>query len=359
MSGRGPDRFYIDDKATVREAIGCIDRNASGISLVVDSDGRLLATVTDGDIRRFVLDGLSLDLPVQELIARKAGSKYPEPVTAPAGTSSGDLVKLMTEAKIRHIPLVNRSGQVTDLVVLDDLIPMAELPVQAVVMAGGYGTRLHPLTEDTPKPLLPIGDRPLMEHVIDQLRSSGIHNVNITTHYLAEMISEHFGTGESFGVRISYIPEEQPLGTAGALSLLENTDEPLLVVNGDIITRVDYRDMLKFHREEQAQMTVGVRQYEFEVPYGVIESDGIRVVGLREKPGYRLLVNAGIYLMEPGVRSLVPLGRRLDMTQLIEVLIAGGGKVACFPVVEYWLDAGQHETYKQAQEDMSTMDGQE
>jgi NDP-sugar pyrophosphorylase family protein len=199
--------------------------------------------------------------------------------------------------------------------------------------------------------MLPVGDRPLMEYTIEQLKKAGISNLNITTHYLTDKISEHFGDGSDFGVDINYVREEHPLGTAGALGLMEPPDETLLVINGDILTRVDFRAMLEFHRKHQAALTVGVRQYELEVPFGVLDCRGPDVVGLSEKPRHRFLVNAGVYLLDSSVHSYIPRDAFLNMTDLIEKLIADGRKVVSFPILEYWLDIGHPTDYKQAQED--------
>jgi NDP-sugar pyrophosphorylase family protein len=219
-------------------------------------------------------------------------------------------------------------------------------------MAGGFGKRLLPLTQNTPKPMLPIGEQPLMERMIGQLRDAGIHRVNVTTHFEPEKIRDYFGDGERFGVNLNYVSEERPLGTAGALRLIETKKEPLLIINGDILTRVDFRAMLDFHREHQADLTVGVREYDFQVPYGVIETEGARVTGVNEKPVYKFFVNAGIYLLQPALDEFIPKDERFDMTDLIEKLIAAGRTVASFPIMEYWLDIGRLADYERAQEDV-------
>jgi NDP-sugar pyrophosphorylase family protein len=218
-------------------------------------------------------------------------------------------------------------------------------------MAGGLGTRLRPLTDDTPKPMLPVGGRPLMEHIIGQLRESGIRRVNITTHYRHDKIAEHFGDGDGFGVEIEYVSEERPLGTAGALSLLAACAEPLLVVNGDILTRVDFRAMLGFHRRQEAAFTVGVRRFAVDVPYGIVETEGPEVREITEKPRFEFLVNAGIYLLEPEIVRLIPVDTRFEMNDLIGLAIAEGRRVVNFPIVEYWLDIGRPGDYAQAQAD--------
>ena len=206
--------------------------------------------------------------------------------------------------------------------------------------------------------MLPVGDRPLMQRIVEQLRQAGIRRVNISTHYLPEKIIEHFGDGRDFGVTLNYVTEDRPLGTAGALSLMEMPNEPLLVINGDILTRVDFRAMLAYHREHEADLTVGVRQYDLRVPYGVVECEGPRVRQLREKPQISFLVNAGIYLLEPSVHCYIPNGQCFDMTDLIEKLLAEGQMVVSFPIVEYWLDVGQHEDYEKAQEDIKAWESE-
>ena len=237
---------------------------------------------------------------------------------------------MMTERDIRHIPLLNEGDQVVDVALLSELVKEYELPLRAIVMAGGYGTRLRPLTDDLPKPMLPIGDRPLLEIIVNGLREAGIRQVNVATHYKGEMIAEHFKDGQDFGVDIRYVHEDQPLGTAGALSLLEESDEPLLVINGDILTRVDFHAMLNFHREHNADLTVAVRQYEFRVPYGVIDTDGTAVKGISEKPLFRQFINAGIYLLNPSIRRLIPNGQHYDIPDLIQQLLKENRPVVCF-----------------------------
>jgi NDP-sugar pyrophosphorylase family protein len=312
----------------------------------------LLGAITDGDIRRAMLADLSLDTAVSKVLELKANSSYPNPVTAQANTDQATLLELMRQHRIHQLPLLDDDGRVVGLITLDELLPNKVLPLQAVIMAGGFGTRLRPLTENLPKPMLPVGDKPVMELMINQMREVGIRTVNITTHYLPEKIMDYFGDGQTFGVDINYINENQPLGTAGALSLMDSPQEPLLVINGDILTGVDFRTMFTYHQEHQADLTVGVRQYDIKIPYGVLECDGPIVLGLREKPVYNFFVNAGIYLLQPEVHQYIPTGQRFDMTDLIEHLITTHHKVISFPIVEYWLDIGQHSDYQKAQNDI-------
>ncbi len=342
----------IPPDSTIRDAITCIDRNERGIALITDAQYHLLGTISDGDIRRAMLAGDTLDTPISRLLARKAASPYPKPVTAPAGTDRATLLELMQERLIRQVPTVDDEGRVVELVTLDELIPRQVLPVQAVIMAGGQGTRLRPLTETLPKPMLPVGDRPLMAHLVEQLRHSGIRRVSVTTNYLARKITDYFGDGSEFGVEMNYVTEDQPLGTAGGVGLVEQGDGPLLVINGDILTRVDFRAMLDYHQETNAALTVAVRRYDFTVPYGVVACEGGIVTGLLEKPSYGFFVNAGIYLLSPVAHRLIPKARPMDMTDLIEQLLAAGHTVASFLIHEYWLDIGQPDDYRRAQEDI-------
>jgi len=330
----------------------CVDRGSCGIALVVDQERRLLGTITDGDVRRAILAGTDLEAPVSILLAGKISTQYPKPVTAQMGASRETLLELLHQNVLRQLPVLDGENRVVDLVMLDDLIPTQALPLQAVIMAGGRGTRLRPLTEDLPKPMLPVGGKPLMELVIEQLRQVGIRRVNITTHYKPEKISDHFGDGSSFGVELNYVNEDKPLGTGGALGLMEAPTEPMLVINGDILTQVDFRAMLAYHREQCAVMTVAVKQYEVKVPYGVIECEGSRVCALKEKPQIHFLVNAGVYVLEPRVYEFIPNGEHFNMTDLIQRLLDAGHTVASFPIIEYWLDIGRFSDYEQAQNDV-------
>lgn len=354
MSGR-VESLLVQQHMTLREVMARIDEGGQGIALLVGDDGRFQRTVTDGDLRRAILRGHGLDSIVGEsLLPLKRTS-----TVAPVGTPPEMQLEIMLAAEVFHLPILHADGSVAELVRSEDLIATKhtdsdnDLPLQAVIMAGGFGTRLRPLTDDTPKPMLSIGGKPLMERTINSLQKAGISRVSVTTHYLPEKITQHFGSGERFGVEMNYVSEDQPLGTAGSLRLISDVEEPLLVMNGDILTNVDFRSLLNFHREHNAMLTVAVRQYDVQVPYGVIEAtDGV-VRGLREKPRMNFLVNAGIYLLEPAAVKMIPLGKRFDMTDLINDLLASGQTVVGFPIMEYWLDIGKHDDFQQAQEDVT------
>lgn len=341
---------FVSLKDTMEDVLRCINMNGQGIVLVVEPDRRILDLLTDGDVRRAVLSGLSLNTTVKELLKKKDANH--RPITAKAGTPKQQLIEIARKNEVVRIPLLDESDIVVGLFGIHDILKPTPLPMQAVVMAGGYGTRLHPLTNDTPKPMLPMGDRPIMERIINRLSSVGIEKVHVTTHYLKEQITEHFGTGDRFGVDLKYVTEEASLGTAGGLSLMETPDSPLLVINGDILTDVDFGAMFEFHKENNASLTMAVRRYIEEVPYGVVQCDGPYVCKLVEKPTHTYLVNAGIYLMEPDTHRKIPKNTRFDMTDLIQELLGSGERVVSFPVWEYWRDIGQHDDYAQAQEDL-------
>ena len=342
-------RATIPVDTLLRDALEQLDAAGTGVLLLADAENKLRAILTDGDIRRAILHGRSMTDPAFEVATR-------EPVVGEVGMTPEEVLRLMDHNPkgilLNHLPVVDGQGRLRWLYLRRDFGLDQALGVSAVVMAGGYGTRLWPLTESVPKPMLPVGDLPLLEQIIRRFRQSGIHRVNIATHFQPEVIREHFGDGRNFDVQITYVDEDRPLGTAGALGLMERPTEPLLVMNGDILTQTDFRSLLAYHREHHAALTVAVRQYDIKVPYGVMEYDGVLVKALREKPTYSFFVNAGVYLLEPDVYEYIPIGERYDMTDLIQNLIDGAQRVVSFPIVEYWRDIGQQIDYKQAQEDI-------
>jgi len=335
----------IAPDASIASAVEHLERAETGMLMLRTPDGELAGVLTDGDIRRALLKGIPFDQPCTTIATAK-------PVVARETVTEEDALRLMdqgTSFPINHLPIVDASRRILGLLLRRDLVTLDSPGFAAVIMAGGFGTRLQPLTNNTPKPMLPVGDRPLLELTIERLRKAGIRRVNVTTHYLADKITSHFGNGDGFGVEMSYVAEDKPLGTAGALRLVELGEEPVLVINGDILTRVDFRDMVACHAESGAMATVGVRPVEFVFPYGVIECDGSEVHSLREKPRLQFLVNAGIYLLQPAAYRCIPEGRRYDMTDLIQRLLAERYRVVSFPIVESWIDIGRHADYEHAQ----------
>lgn len=342
--------LFVTAATSVEEAMRVLDRTARGVLLVVDTDERLINTVTDGDLRRAILAGRPLSDSLEFLIEEKS-ARGQTAVTAPADAPPEELKALMVRHVVRQIPLMDAAGKIAGLVTFNDLL--SDRPqTEAVIMAGGFGKRLYPLTAETPKPMLHVGDRPLLQHTIESLRDSGIADVNITTHFAAEKIRDHFGDGTNFGVNVNYVAEDKPLGTAGALTMLRHKKNRFLVVNGDILTGVDFRALGHFHDEHGAELTVCVRQYDYVVPYGVMECEKEFVTAVHEKPRYEFFVNAGIYLVEPSALDFIPPDTAFHMTDLINAMVKAGRKVACFPIVEYWLDIGQPADFAQAQKDI-------
>jgi dTDP-glucose pyrophosphorylase/CBS domain-containing protein len=339
------DSVVISPTTSIADAIARLDKAGTGALMLCSPGRQLYGLLTDGDIRRAIMHGISLETACETIASSN-------PVTAQRSISPTEALHLMNQHDINHIPIVDADGNLIEFLLRRDLIQENQFNLSAVIMAGGFGKRLLPLTEQVPKPMLPVGDRPLLELTIEQLRRSGIRDVNLTTHYLPENIVNHFGNGEAFGVNLSYFKEDHPLGTAGGLKLMKKADGPFLVINGDILTGVSFQEMLNYHRKYGAEITVGVRKYEIQVPFGVVECEDVRITQLKEKPTMTFFVNAGMYLLEPSACDYIPEGQRFDMTDLIQKVLEAGKPVVSFPIVEYWLDVGRLEDYKQAQEDI-------
>ncbi len=334
--------------ASIAHAMAQLDVAGTGTLLLADEGRRLCGLVTDGDIRRAILARVPLEQPCHTVATSR-------PVAASPSVTPAEALHLMDHAHgsfVNSLPVVRADGVLVGLLLRKDVVSEEQLPLSAVIMAGGYGTRLLPLTERVPKPMLPVGDRPLLERTVERLRDAGIRRVAITTHHLADQITGHFGDGHAYGVELEYVAENEPLGTAGALRLVKACDHPLLVINGDILTGVRYDLMLDYHRRHGAELTVGVRPCDLVLPYGVVECRGAQVMSIREKPRSHFLINAGIYLVEPSARELIPAGRRFDMTELVGRLLDAGRSVVSFPIIEYWLDIGEPADYEQAHADL-------
>lgn len=313
--------------------------------IVVDDGDHLLGVVTDGDIRRAILRGVTLDAGVGEIMnsSPKVASRTDRPE---------DIVERMSQFAVRHVPIVDEEGKVIGLFTIDDLLnpPVATTPV--VLMAGGRGQRLYPLTKDVPKPMLPVGGVPLLEIILRSLRDQGFVNVYISVNYLAEVIVDHVGDGAKLGLSVKYIHETKPLGTAGALASLNGTvTEPFIVMNSDLLTQVNLRKMLSFHEKGGVKATVGVREHLFEIPYGVVNLNGSTVESMVEKPVHRSMVNAGIYALDPMALGLLSPDEYCDMPTLLGELMNAGHHIGAFPIHESWLDVGRPEDLNQARTD--------
>jgi dTDP-glucose pyrophosphorylase len=340
----------MSPQASILDAMGIIDAGALQIALVVDDNGRLIGTVTDGDVRRAILDKFSLDDPVSRIM-------FTPPTVASIHDERDAILTRMRRKEIRHIPVVDDDGRVVGLKVLMDMLQPQQRSNQAVIMAGGLGSRLRPLTEDTPKPLLKVGGKPILESIIENLVDHGINRLCISVNYRADQIKEYFGAGLKWGAEIRYLEEDRKMGTAGALGLLDSPPtDPLVVMNGDLVTKINFSQLLDFHREQYARATMCVREYDFQVPFGVIQVDNHRLTALEEKPTHNFFINAGIYVLEPDVLSLINGDEYLDMTTLFSRLLDQGEKVTVFPVREYWIDIGRIDDYERAKGDHSNRD---
>ena len=334
----------VRPETILEEAIATLDRGALRIVIVVDEQDRLLGTLTDGDVRRALLKHLPLDIPVREAMCAT-------PQTAQRDWSRERVLAVMESTQLLQLPVVDIDGRVVGLETLHGLLEKRLLNNPVFLMAGGFGTRLHPLTHDCPKPLLKVGDKPILELILESFIKVGFHRFFISTHYLPEMIRDHFGDGKRWGVTIRYVHEDEPLGTGGALGLLppEEINDPLIMMNGDLLTTVDYCGLLDLHKEHKCVATMCVREYEHQVPYGVIQGNGHRISSMVEKPIHKYFINAGIYVLSPELIKTVKTGIRVDMPTLLEHAIDAGEEVAMFPVHEYWLDVGRMEDFKRAQ----------
>ena len=329
-------------------AMKTLAESRTGIVLIVDDQRRLLGTLVDGDIRRAVLSGGRLEDPIGRAMNRS-------PITAKTDQPLQSYLDLMVQHVVQQLPIVDDENKVVDLILAHDVDSVLATGPKAVIMAGGLGTRLRPLTDDLPKPLLPVGERPIMDHILSQLQDGGIREVVVSTHYKGEMIQEHFGDGSAMGLDIQYVSESERYGTIGSLRLMrDQLKEPFVVINGDILTKLDFSAMASFHYQHRADMTVGIRQYDFDVPYGVTHVQDGWVRGLEEKPKVSLFINAGVYLINPDVIDYIPEGKPMDATDLISELVAENRRVAAFPVLEYWLDIGQTRDYERANTDLES-----
>lgn len=335
-------KTIITPSTPIFEAIRIIDAGALQIAMVVDDSHRLIGVVTDGDIRRGLLKGIPLDQPVH-LIMKRDFKAVDE------GTSLESVLSLMKRTSLRQLPVLNSMGHVVDLKILDDMIQLPERESRVLIMAGGLGMRLQPLTNDCPKPLLKIGGKPILETILESFVDFGFRIFYVSVNYKADMIRSFLGDGSRWQVRIQYLNENEKLGTAGALGLIsENLQDPLIVINGDVLTKVNWQHLLDFHSFNKVKATMCVRDYHFKFPYGVVRTDQHRLTSIEEKPVQRFFVNAGVYVFEPEVLKFVPHNAFLDMPDLFSALISNGLETAVFPIREYWMDIGRIEDYERA-----------
>jgi len=319
----------------IKVAIERLNKVGIKIAMVLDDDYRLLGTISDGDFRRGILSGLSLEDTVEKIM-----NKNPRTVSEGAGRL--EILKVMTDTKILQIPIIDKNNFVIGLHLWDDISVQAKYPNIMVIMAGGKGSRLHPQTENRPKPMLLVAGIPILEHIIKRAQSQGFNHFIIAINYLGEIIEKYFKDGQKFGVTIEYLHEDVPLGTAGALSLLSSKPErAFIVTNGDVITDINYSDFLEYHTAQNAAATVAVHTHEFQIPYGVVQINGLEVESYEEKPIVTSLINAGVYALEPDILDYIKEPRYRDMPEILDISRGLKKKVIVYPLHESWIDIGR------------------
>lgn len=339
--------ILISPQTPLGEAVAKIDKSALQVAVVLNPDQTLAGILTDGDIRRAILAGKTLQVKVSEVMNSR-------PTGVPMSMPRNKMLALMRRKTIHHLPLIDEERRLVGLATLDDLIGSVERPNWVVIMAGGLGTRLNSLTKECPKPLLKVGGKPILEIIVESFAEQGFKQIFLSVNYKAEMIQDYFGEGEHRGVQLNYIHEKERLGTAGALSLLpERPTTPMIVMNGDILTHTSFDSLLKFHETQDAVATMVVREYDFQVPYGVVRLDGTKIKAINEKPVQRFLVNAGIYTLSPEVLEYIPKNTFFDMPTLFEYLISANQPTSAYPLREYWLDIGRMSDLEKANQQLS------
>jgi dTDP-glucose pyrophosphorylase len=328
-------RAILPPDATIQQTIRNLNEVAIQIVLVVNDNGQFEGTVSDGDIRRGLLKDMALSSPIRDIVKHT-------PLVVPPGLERDLVLQLMSANKVRQIPIVDEHNAVIGLHLWDEIMSPRVRQNAMIIMAGGLGTRLRPHTDSCPKPMLPVAGKPMLEHIIERAKLEGFHRFILAVHYLGHMIEDHFGDGASLNVQIDYLRESAPLGTAGALSLLDPLpDLPFVVTNGDVITDIRYGELLDFHGRQGATATMAVRQYEWQHPFGVVQMKGVEIVGFEEKPITRTHINAGVYALDPGALDALKRGAHCDMPTLFERLQGGGRRTVAYPMHEPWLDVGR------------------
>ncbi len=334
-------KTLVNKNHTLLDTMKIIDDSSLQFAVVVDEEQHLLGTVTDGDIRRGILRGEGLDVTITSIM-------NPSPISARRGQKYHKYKQLMKSKMLKQLPIVDDNNRIINILFADNIETSLNKNT-VVLMLGGLGTRLRPLTNDTPKPMLRVGNKPILETIIEGFKQYGYTDFIFSVNYKKEVIQEYFQNGEAFDVTIEYIEEDKKMGTAGALSLLKNRPtKPFFVMNGDLLTQINFDQLMQFHMEHESVATMCVREYEYQIPYGVIETDGTDLVTIREKPTHRSFVNAGIYVLKPEVFDYIPHDEFFDMPTLFTKLIENGKKTSAFPIHEYWLDIGRVDDFNRA-----------
>lgn len=335
------EQTLIGPDEALEVALNSINASGRGICLVVDGDRRLLGTLSDGDVRRAVIAGATLQTPCREVMNAR-------PTSIAAGASRRAILAELRDRQFRHLPIL-QDGVVVGLAMPTDFLSAPDRPNRIVIMAGGKGERLAPLTLDTPKPMLKVGPRPVLETIVRTFAEQGFRRFFLSINYKADQIEDHFGDGSDFGLEIDYLRETRPLGTCGALSLMPRpVDGPFILANGDVLMHIDYYALVEAHEASGADLTVVVREHRIQVPFGVVESGDNVVLSITEKPTFAYPVNAGLYVLSETALDLIPGDHPMDMPDLLTLMLARGMKVRSQRDDGYWIDIGRMSDYSRA-----------
>ena len=342
------DNSIVKTDSLIKNAIASIEESKIKIAFVADENNKIIATVTDGDIRRGLLKGFTLEDTVEKFMRSSFKS-----VSVGAGKSLAR--QIMQKAQVKQIPEIDSEGCITGVHLIDGfLLPNNNLPNSVLLMAGGRGERLRPLTDSCPKPMLEVGGQPILEIILEKFIKAGIRSFYVSVGYLKEQIIDYFGDGSNWDVEIKYLEEDYPLGTGGAVKLIkEKIRDPLIVMNGDIITSFNLERLLDFHKRKQSSATLCVRESHLISPYGVVETSGEKLVDIKEKPVITQLVNAGIYILNQSIIDLIQNDKAIDMPDLFIEALNKEYSIFTFPIYEYWLDIGHLQTLEQAKRDLN------
>ena len=334
--------LFVSPDTPVLEAMQIINKGAAQIALVVDNKNILIAVLSDGDIRRGLLHGYSLNSSVSHFMKTDF-------ISVPSNHDRIQVLNMMRQQRLAQIPVIDSSGQVSQLLLMHELLNPESIENSVVIMAGGLGTRLRPYTDNCPKPMLTVSGKPILEHILEQFTGYGFRKFYFSVNYLKEQIIDYFQDGTRWSVNIEYLIEDQPLGTAGSLSLLpSDLDKPFMVINGDVLTRFNPQQVFSFHSCNDSSATICSREQSYTIPYGIINTSGISMTSFEEKPTFRYLVNAGIYIIDPILLSAIPQNKFLDMPTFLLNIQSLGHQVNVCAIHEYWLDVGKPETLNQA-----------
>lgn len=339
------NNIKINQFSTIKEALVIIDAGSMQIALVTDKLGKLIGTITDGDIRRGLLNGLDLNSSIENIINR-------HPTVAKSSDTKETIIRLAIDRKLKQIPILDNNDIVIGIQEIDELIQPKTKPNKVILMVGGLGTRLRPLTDDIPKPMLNVGSKPILQTIVEKFAEYGYTNIIMCVNYKSNLIMDYFGNGEKFGVNIEYVLEGSRMGTAGALSLLKDKpNEEFFVMNGDLLTNVNFEHLHEYHKSNKSVATMCIREYSMQVPYGVVNLKDDKICSIAEKPVHKFFVSAGIYMLSPKVLDFIPKDEFYDMPSLFNVLLLKNLAIHPFPIREYWLDIGRMEEYKKANEE--------